>query len=84
MLLVVLLMVTEVKAGLLDSVAGGWSFGFTGFVPPRGCELYVGGHNPGFAIMGVGGSDLSGVGGVRLWVWWCIMGVFMRLRLSWL
>jgi len=29
-LLVVLLMVTGVKAGLLDSVAGGWSFGFTG------------------------------------------------------
>jgi hypothetical protein len=57
-----LLMVTVVKGGLLDSVVGGWSFGFTGFVPPRGCELYVGGHNPGFAIMGVGGSDLSGVG----------------------
>jgi len=59
---VVLLMVTGVKASLLDSVAGGWSFGFTGFVPPRGCELYVGGHNPGFAIMGVGGSDLPVLG----------------------
>ena len=58
----VLLMVTGVKASLLDSVAGGWSFGFTGFVPPHGCELYDGGHNPGIAIMGVGGSDLSGVG----------------------
>jgi len=58
-LLVVLLMVTGVKASLLGSVAGSWSFGFTGFVPPRG---RVGGHNAGFAIMGVGGSDLSGVG----------------------
>jgi hypothetical protein len=46
-LLGVRLIATGGKAGLLDSVAGGWSFGFTGFVPPRGCELYVGGHNPG-------------------------------------
>jgi hypothetical protein len=34
-----------------------------GFCPSAWvCELYVGGNNPGFAIMGVGGSDLSGVG----------------------
>jgi len=26
------------------------------------CEFYVSGHNPGIAIMGVGGSDLSAVG----------------------
>jgi len=61
-LLAVLLMVAGVKASLLDSVAGGWSFGFKGFVLPRGCELHVSGHYRGFAITGVGGSDLSGVG----------------------
>ena len=36
----------------MDSVAGGCRLGL-GFVPPRG---------PGIVIMGVGGSDLSGVG----------------------
>jgi hypothetical protein len=61
----VLLMVTGVKAGLLGSVEGDWSFGFTGFVPPRGCELYVGSHNPGFAIMGVEGSRFLRCWGVR-------------------
>jgi len=58
----VLLMVTVVKGGLLDSVVGGRRLGF-GFCPSAWvCELYVGGHNTGFAIMGVGGPDLSGVG----------------------
>jgi hypothetical protein len=62
-LLVVLLVVTGVKASLLDSVAGGWSFGFTGFVPPRGCELYVGGHNPGvvYRYNGSGWEPISPV-----------------------
>jgi len=56
-------MVTGVKASLLDSVAGGWSFGFTGFVPPRGCELYVGGHNPGvvYRYNGSGWEPISPV-----------------------
>jgi hypothetical protein len=63
-LLAVLLMVTGVEAGSLGSVAGGWLFGFTG-VPPRGCELYVGGHDPGVALMGVGGSRFLRCWGVR-------------------
>jgi len=46
-LLIVLLIIAGVKASSLDSVMGGWSFGFRGFVPPHGCELYVGGHSRG-------------------------------------
>jgi hypothetical protein len=57
-------MVTGVKAGI--GFCSGWLVVWVyGLVPPRGCELYVGGHNPGFAIMGVVGpiSPVLGVCG---------------------